>query len=83
MLATLQHYKDLCVAHGAEEAKRSCVFVPETRNVQEEQKQETEANESEEDYPPSPGTTGKYRFSCKHTDAFDTQGNSFPFIVLK
>lgn len=33
---------------------------------------------------PSPqGPTGKYRFSCKHTDALDAQGKSFPSIVLK
>lgn len=51
MLATLQHHKFLCVAHGA---RRSCVLVPETSNVQEGQKEETEVNETEEDYPPSP-----------------------------
>lgn len=58
MLATLKHPKELCVAHGAEKAKRSCVLVLETSNVQEGQKQETAVNETEEDYPFSPRTHG-------------------------
>lgn len=33
VLAALQHHKVLCGTHGAEEAKRSCVLVPETSNV--------------------------------------------------
>lgn len=41
MLATLQHHKDLHVAHGAEEAKRSPILVPETSNVQEGQKRDS------------------------------------------
>jgi len=57
VLATLQHQKDLHVAHGAEEAKRSCIPVPETSDVQAGQKQEMEVTETEEDYPPhSPRT---------------------------
>lgn len=49
--------KDLRVAHGAEDAKRSCVLVPETCCVQ-GQKQDTEVNETEEDYPLSPRVHG-------------------------
>lgn len=29
------------------------------------------------------GPTDKYRFSCKRTDALDTQGTSFPSFVLE
>jgi len=83
VLATLQHQKDLHVAHGAEEAKRSCIPVPETSDVQAGQKQEMEVTETEEDYPPTPqGPAGKYRFFCKHADALHTQGSRFPFIEL-
>lgn len=54
--ATLQPHKNLHVAHGAEEAKRSRIAVPETSNMQEGQKQEAAVNE--EDYLLSPRTHG-------------------------
>lgn len=56
-VAALQQHKNLCAAHGAEEAKRSRVLVPETSYMQ-GQKQETEVNETEEDYPLSPRVHG-------------------------
>lgn len=58
MLATQQHCKNLYVAPGAEEARRSCVLVSEISYVQEGQKEETAINETEEDYPLSPRTYG-------------------------
>lgn len=77
-LGTLQHHKAL---HGCKEAKRSCAPVLERSNEREWQKQETEVNGTQKDYPW--GTTSKHRFSCQQVDALDARDNCFPSIVLK